>query len=132
MRCSGRERCRWTRSKPRSMPGSPLNRPSASQAAVASFLRDGAFLGLLATLLERLFDQLLGAAGEAGGADRRTAVDAILAVGFEGDRLVGPGFTRLARAALPVALRNAKPLALRLSPDCQLPQPWLTRARAWG
>src|SRR6187397_2488994 len=115
MRCWGRVLCRWTRSKRRSMPGSLLNRPGAWQPAVGSLRRNRALVGLLFALLERLVDQLLGAASKAGWADRRTAVDAILAIGFESDRLVCPGFARLARSALTVAFRDAKPLALRLA-----------------
>src|SRR4249919_1564522 len=114
-RCSGRALCHWMRSKRRSMRGSHPNRPSASRSALGSLLGDGPFGRLLAALLERLVDQLLGAASEACRADRRTAVDAIPAIGFEGNRLVGPGFARLARPALPIALGNAKPLALWLS-----------------
>ena len=41
-------------------------------------------------LLERLVDQLLGAAGEAGRADRRAAVDAGPAIGFERDAPCSP------------------------------------------
>src|SRR4029450_4013836 len=101
MRCWGRVLSRWMRSKRRLMPGSLLNRTSAWQPAVGSLRRNRAFVGLLAALLERLVDQLLGAAGESGRADWRTAVDALPAIGLEGHRVVVPGFTRLARGALP-------------------------------
>src|SRR4051812_9326182 len=77
-----------------------------------SFLRRLVILGLLATLRARFLDHLGQAAGEAARPDRRAAVGAGVADGFEHPRAVGPSLPLLARAAWPIFLWDAISLAL--------------------
>ena len=81
-RCSARARCRWTRSKRRSTRGSPLRKREL--AYIRAYCS-----GALSRSADSLFssrawlDHLLQAAGVAGRPDRRAAVDAGRADGFE-------------------------------------------------
>src|SRR5215218_2761391 len=101
--CLGRAPCRWTRSKRRSMRGSPPKRREPESL----FLGRGRLLDGLGAFFASTADHLLHTAGVAGRADGRAALNARAAGALDAAGLACPRRALLQRSAFTKALGDA-------------------------